>query len=1112
MPVLKIKGVDVDFPFTPYACQEDYMSKVIQCLQEKKNGILESPTGTGKTLCLLCATLAWRESFIASQQLQSLQRSANDDALFSSGFGKELSEDLYTAARGWGGADETGLLIEKPKIIYASRTHSQLSQAIQQLKDTSYRPKVCIIGSREQLCIHPEVASQQNNNTMVHMCRAKVGARTCHFYNKLEEKKSEKDFTENILDIEDLVKAGQKHKTCPYYMARELKTLADIIFMPYNYLLDPKSRRTHGVELRGNILIFDEAHNVEKMCEESVSFDFTSYDMASCVSETSKLLEKNLQVDSLNQQFNTDSSVSEFDTAELYQLKALFLVLEEAIDSIPLPADGSGVTKPGSFIYELLTKAQITFETYTQAVDLIEKIISHLTNNPSAVFSKTSGLQKFSDIMKIVFNSDSGGGSALQMAMMTKYYRVHIHVEDFNKRKQPRTDLDIKCQPDNSKSGKTLSCWCFCPGFSMRDLAAQDVRSIVLTSGTLSPLESFTSEMQINFPIKLENPHVIEKHQMLVGIVTKGPDGTILNSSYQNRFSPDYMQSLGNAIVNYSRIIPNGLLVFFPSYPVMNKCMEVWQETGVSNRICQYKPMFVEPKNKAQFHEAMEDFYQKINDPSLNGAAFFAVCRGKVSEGLDFADNNGRAVVITGLPFPPRMDAKVNLKMKYLDEVKARPPKEGITGRQWYRQQASRAVNQAIGRVIRHKEDYGAIILCDNRFTYADARAQLPSWVRPYVKTYENFGLLMRDLMNFFKSAEKTMPKPKPKARAYDLPGLKGPTSSQSVQKPGAVVHPSFGGTASYSTKGRTEPHQASLIVSHVPSLKRSDRLLSEAKLTIMYEAASASTSSSKSRGLLDALDEHEKKSKDDDEFEVDRPQETSKYSAVMKKRQEEQKKKVNQKKKIVIVKPSLQSKSLRFDSDLLKPASGLSGLPSTAENSKLKKTSEQETRSQMSAATSASTHSGRSMKAVMSAQEYIIKAKQSLSASGYKTFSKLMADYKKTSEFPALIAGLADLFIEDPAKHDLFRNFYKFVRPFHKKEFDQVCRNLTGMGCGYKPEDSLQRQRLEEIKSQGAVGHVEKRKRDADNTEGGRPVKIPCCQSRIQFLLMVLLEQAAGI
>jgi len=40
---------------------------------------------------------------------------------------------------------------------------------------------------------------------------------------------------------------------------------------------------------------------------------------------------------------------------------------------------------------------------------------------------------------------------------------------------------------------------------------------------------------------------------------------------------------------------------------------------------------------------------------------------------------------------------------------------QSLSGNEWYKQQASRAVNQAIGRVIRHKEDFGAIILCDTR-------------------------------------------------------------------------------------------------------------------------------------------------------------------------------------------------------------------------------------------------------------------------------------------------------------------------------------------------------------------------------------------------------------
>ena len=40
---------------------------------------------------------------------------------------------------------------------------------------------------------------------------------------------------------------------------------------------------------------------------------------------------------------------------------------------------------------------------------------------------------------------------------------------------------------------------------------------------------------------------------------------------------------------------------------------------------------------------------------------------------------------------------------------------QGLTGKEWYKQQASRAVNQAVGRVLRHKEDFGAILFCDER-------------------------------------------------------------------------------------------------------------------------------------------------------------------------------------------------------------------------------------------------------------------------------------------------------------------------------------------------------------------------------------------------------------
>ena len=70
--------------------------------------------------------------------------------------------------------------------------------------------------------------------------------------------------------------------------------------------------------------------------------------------------------------------------------------------------------------------------------------------------------------------------------------------------------------------------------------------------------------------------------QVWIGVVPFGPNGVALNSSYQSRESPQYMSDLGNAIANFVRLVPDGLLVFFPSYTVLDKCTTHWK-SDVSN-------------------------------------------------------------------------------------------------------------------------------------------------------------------------------------------------------------------------------------------------------------------------------------------------------------------------------------------------------------------------------------------------------------------------------------------------------------------------------------------------------------------------------------------------
>ncbi len=81
----------------------------------------------------------------------------------------------------------------------------------------------------------------------------------------------------------------------------------------------------------------------------------------------------------------------------------------------------------------------------------------------------------------------------------------------------------------------TLSFWCFNPGVAMRWLKQMGTRCLLLTSGTLSPLDSIAAELRLPFPVRLENPHVIDLTRVWVGVVSTGPNGVVFNSNYKMR-------------------------------------------------------------------------------------------------------------------------------------------------------------------------------------------------------------------------------------------------------------------------------------------------------------------------------------------------------------------------------------------------------------------------------------------------------------------------------------------------------------------------------------------------------------------------------------------------
>ena len=692
------------------------------------------------------------------------------------------------------------------------------------------------------MCVHPKVKKETATSADInHDCNALSKERKCRFRNGLEgftaPNHSYEENTQAVLDMEDLVKMGKQQKVCPFYYTRSLLPDAELVLMPYNYLFDKDMRENtlQDIAWKDAIVIFDEAHNLESFATESASFDLSQTDLAMCVAELNRALNYMMLMG--------DSEDHVVKKDNVTRLKALFLHFEEFLTGL----NRSGAFS-GEYMMEIFTKGMsINHANHHLFIDEVKKVSELLLDargGASAGGGATSKgapkLEHFVQCIKRVF----GGESELRCMAKAKSYRVHISPKEGATSNPQQQSKGGANNSSNNKGGpitsRTLSYWCFAPSLAMQELANLDIRSILVTSGTLSPLISYSMELGISFPHTLENPHIVTKEQIHVRVIGKGVSGKLLTSSFQRRKDAEYYCELGNTLVSLAKVVPGGMLIFFPSYSVMETCLERWggpassssrynnaKKTGAyfsarnkkgsnasnrqqysfpftapsiygsnlggSNPVTPWKRLIgaksivVEPRSTADLPDAISEFHKYLGMPKSKGCILMGVCRGKISEGIDFADNMSRAVVITGLPFPPAFDPKVKLKREYLDGNRASKSmtskeaggfggssdkaaaagsdgkaalsneKDNVTvlsGHEWYSQQAHRAVNQAIGRVIRNRNDYGAVLLLDSRYSLPGNQQGLSKWVRPHLQPDEGVGPAIGALVKFYRKAE----------------------------------------------------------------------------------------------------------------------------------------------------------------------------------------------------------------------------------------------------------------------------------------------------------------------------------------------------------------------
>lgn len=737
------------------------------------------------------------------------------------------------------------------KIIYAARTHSQLSQFIGELRRTQWGTdvKVVALGSRSLLCCNDDVvmmygSSKTTNKNSSGRRRSEVDiTELCLDMQKNKSsrssisssstdgetttKKGQKSIKTNNggcpylvsrdaistlamhsmvrpSDIEDMASLGKASHACSYYASREALAAAEVVVLPYNTLLSPQARQSVGLSITNALIVIDEAHNIPETLRSlsscKLSLQMAEAALAQLLSYTRKY----------------SGRLAGRNLFYLGQIRKILLAMIKYLkrgSSSTQDDDGGGSEKmnDNNIVQrkEMIAAVDLMFTLkldninlfsilrYLKKSRLSQKLlgfVNHTTATTAAATTTSDNGQKETEARNVEFMSKHVSSMSIFETFLEKLTGTSREGKIIIEWPSEETST---ASSSSSSSSPTLR-FVQIHSASQLDNVVEEAHAVILAGGTLRPFSHVAAELfgddvnvmraaseaekqlSRNFDMLLpsSNPntlrppppssmtqitprlttftcgHVIPPNNVTTACLSTGPTSVKLDFRHSNRSSNQMIDELGRVIMNMCNVVPSGFVVFLPSYKYESQVFQRWRTTGMLSQIDSKKRIHREPKNSRDVEDALARYSSEASSPSKKGALLFSVMGGKMSEGINFANDMARCVLVAGLPFPDITDPVLKEKMESLDR-EFRQRGTGINGQDYYQNLCMRTVNQSVGRAIRHSNDYAAIVLCDYRYS-SEARIwhALPQWLRKGCGAPRSedasFGKVMKNVRSFF--------------------------------------------------------------------------------------------------------------------------------------------------------------------------------------------------------------------------------------------------------------------------------------------------------------------------------------------------------------------------
>ncbi|TPX62989.1 hypothetical protein PhCBS80983_g00156 [Powellomyces hirtus] len=652
-----------------------------RALDAQGHCLLEMPSGTGKTVSLLSLIVAYQQFYP-----------------------------------------------EKRKLIYCSRTVPEIEKALAELqrlmeyrKSQGMQEKFLGLGltSRRNLCVHPEVSKQKWGQEVDAQCRnltapwvrelakddESESPKLCNFYENLENAEESATMPPGVYTLEDLKEWGRVNGYCPYFLSRRMIAFANVVIYSYHYLLDPKVADLVSKEMAKDcIVVFDEAHNIDNVCTESLSMDITRPMLDASARSIQAL---STRIDHLKET-NSEKLQSEY-TRLVDGLRAVqeSRATDEFMTNPILPDDILQEAVPGNirraehfvaflrrFIEYLKTRLRVMHVVAESPTSFLQHVkeITYIDKKPLRFCAERLG-----SLIRTLELTDLADYRALQKiagfaTLVATYQKGFILILE-----PYENDTDTIPNP-------VLHLSCLDATIAIKPVFDR-FSSVIITSGTLSPMELY--------PTLLGFSPVVT--------ITRGSDQVAISSKFEVRNDLAVVRNYGNILIEYAKIVPDGLVCFFPSYLYLESIVTAWHDLGMLKEALKYKLVFVETPDAAETSMALENY--RLACDNGRGAILLSVARGKVSEGVDFDHNYGRAVILFGIPYQYTESRILKARLEYLRDNSKIRENDFLTF------DAMRHGAQCVGRVLRGKTDYGLMVFADKRFARADKRNKLPKWI-----------------------------------------------------------------------------------------------------------------------------------------------------------------------------------------------------------------------------------------------------------------------------------------------------------------------------------------------------------------------------------------------